>query len=763
MSSQTIQQMESARSLALGDGRYYPTIIPGVLPIIGYSEDQSIEIQRWGADFLAEAFASPTWPQEVKQQSAPSVLPTLKAYLENVEDKSVIKSAIQAAASVYPLVYKHIVSDPSDAQKWQLMAGIKTNILRRMDTAAPGVRICCVKFLQQVVLVQTPGVADPRRADHNDISLSLVPRDHPLIPYASLEAEGHGLLDRLLDIIHGDHSDGLLVTATLNSLGMLIHRRPNAANKILNSVFNFNPLKLANAPMTPKNKVIMKSIERTTRALLVNIIKRNPENPVNGRIQQFLERMHRTRVEAFDESNRKRPAPSEPTDGLDQAKRQRLVAEPPSRTPSVQPLPPGEVSWRQLYTLNAEGSTANFDVQNFRDPEQLLRIVVPVLQSVNPQKLEQAISAVRARYQTLKQTAAAQPAQPAAAEDEEEYEPDFEPEDAEQLINKLDGIPSNPFPSYGGPSSALAPYKLPEAPPLSAQDVQKYGDMTVHRAFGMLSSVDETQKSKVAKGGFNRLAATDYNRDAWVTILSRLATRASVGLDDPEDGIKDEYAVKSAKGSLRISDMVRDGLYQYILYNWKSRIDVAISWLNEEWYNDMVLAQAGEEDGDSATATNGHNYPSTKSSSGNYHRCILRLLDGILPYIEHTDKIIIRFLSEIPQIDKDILARLKKMAEDPERIDLACSCLHYLYMFRPPVRKLVVDVLAEMWSENERAKPSARKLLVRWRPEVLKEEEGGEQQQQQQQKGVSLPTLVKGESGVGKESANGALEVKAVS
>jgi symplekin len=199
------------------------------------------------------------------------------------------------------------VSDPNDAQNWQLMAGIKTNILRRMDAAAPGVRICCVKFLQQVVLAQTPGNPDPRvssaayqtrmqpthvlqRSDPNDISLSLVPRDHPLIPYSSLEAEGHGLLDRLLDIIHGDHrldgqsrtggtlltdhSDGLLVTATLNSLGMLVHRRPNAANKILNSVFNFNPLKLANSPMTPKNKVIMKSIERTTRALLVNIMKR---------------------------------------------------------------------------------------------------------------------------------------------------------------------------------------------------------------------------------------------------------------------------------------------------------------------------------------------------------------------------------------------------------------------------------------------------------------------------------------------------------
>lgn len=103
--------------------------------------------------------------------------------------------------------------------------------------------------------------------------------------------------------------------------------------------------------------------------------------------------MHRTCVEVFDESNRKRPAPSEPTDGLDQAKRQRLVAaETSPRPPPVQELPQGPVSWRQLYTLNDEGGTLNFDVQAFKDSEQLLRIVVPVLQSVDSAKLEQAIN-----------------------------------------------------------------------------------------------------------------------------------------------------------------------------------------------------------------------------------------------------------------------------------------------------------------------------------------------------------------------------------
>lgn len=100
--------------------------------------------------------------------------------------------------------------------------------------------------------------------------------------------------------------------------------------------------------------------------------------------------MHRTRLEAFDENSRKRPAPSAPTDGLDAAKRPRVAAVVTPQPPPVQELPPGPVSYAQLYTLNAEG-TLNFDVQAFQDPGQLVRILVPVLQSVDEQKLKQAI------------------------------------------------------------------------------------------------------------------------------------------------------------------------------------------------------------------------------------------------------------------------------------------------------------------------------------------------------------------------------------
>ena len=55
------------------------------------------------------------------------------------------------------------IANPHDVPVWNQMASIKSNILKRWDTAATEVRICCIKFVQKVVQVQTPGViADPR-------------------------------------------------------------------------------------------------------------------------------------------------------------------------------------------------------------------------------------------------------------------------------------------------------------------------------------------------------------------------------------------------------------------------------------------------------------------------------------------------------------------------------------------------------------------------------------------------------------------------
>lgn len=102
-----LAQLSNARDLVLGDAAYYPQIVQGILPIIG--PHASLPLQRWGADFLAETFASPVLSQDAKNNLSQHVLPTLKDLLETQpQDNQVVKYTVQTAASLYPIVFRHM-------------------------------------------------------------------------------------------------------------------------------------------------------------------------------------------------------------------------------------------------------------------------------------------------------------------------------------------------------------------------------------------------------------------------------------------------------------------------------------------------------------------------------------------------------------------------------------------------------------------------------------------------------------------------------
>ena len=102
-----LSQLESARQIVLGDAALYPQIVQGILPIIGPAA--VLELRRWGADFLAETFASPAVASQQKEHMSLIVLQTLRTLLENPhEDAEVIKSVIQAAASVYGPIFRYM-------------------------------------------------------------------------------------------------------------------------------------------------------------------------------------------------------------------------------------------------------------------------------------------------------------------------------------------------------------------------------------------------------------------------------------------------------------------------------------------------------------------------------------------------------------------------------------------------------------------------------------------------------------------------------
>ena len=104
----SMQPLVQARSAALENVALYPQVLP---PILGLVTDNpaTLELQRWVADFLAEALASPTLPSGERQTMALKVLPVLKTFItSDSQDTELLKSSIQAAASLYPLIFRHM-------------------------------------------------------------------------------------------------------------------------------------------------------------------------------------------------------------------------------------------------------------------------------------------------------------------------------------------------------------------------------------------------------------------------------------------------------------------------------------------------------------------------------------------------------------------------------------------------------------------------------------------------------------------------------
>lgn len=337
------------------------------------------------------------------------------------------------------------------------------------------------------------------------------------------------------------------------------------------------------------------------------------------------------------------------------------------------PLPLGPTSVAQLFTLTSDAGLSSFDVTQL-PIDLVVRITLPVLQQINQASLDEAITNVRSRYLFLSKS---QPSStlgqsvPAVVPDEEEddYEPDFEPvENSEQILNKEDSLPSEKY--LPTPTAlALAPFKLPPPPPFTPEETYQIGRSTFGRVFSNVSLLEDSSSSKPKKTGLNRLAGSNYDQEAWITVVARLATRSSGGLEDEsmdEDDMS-KSAVNKDGAITRLNHTIREYLWKYIIEDFRARIHLAILWLNEEWLNDLACAQARNQQGQKSSFS--------QRSTPNYDIWVIKVLDVIIPYLDSKDKLLIRFLSEIPAIDERILQRVKGLARDPERAVLAVNAI----------------------------------------------------------------------------------------
>lgn len=110
-------------------------------------------------------------------------------------------------------------------------------------------------------------------------------------------------------------------------------------------------------------------------------------------MQGSIERLRQALVDVFEELSRKRAAPSEQADAIADAKRQRTgdAGPEPTQNQNIPPLPPGQVTHAQLFTLTNDQSLQTFDAQQL-PIEIILQLLPPLLTSIDKVALDNAIN-----------------------------------------------------------------------------------------------------------------------------------------------------------------------------------------------------------------------------------------------------------------------------------------------------------------------------------------------------------------------------------
>ena len=101
-----LQQFSHARACSLQDVSLLPKLMP---PIIGLAMERGERpLRRWAARFIAETAATARLAPDEMERLDLTLLPAIRYFLEGAHDTIIWKAAIQAAASLYPVIFRHM-------------------------------------------------------------------------------------------------------------------------------------------------------------------------------------------------------------------------------------------------------------------------------------------------------------------------------------------------------------------------------------------------------------------------------------------------------------------------------------------------------------------------------------------------------------------------------------------------------------------------------------------------------------------------------
>ncbi|XP_044172549.1 symplekin-like [Acropora millepora] len=662
-----------------------PTLLDNFLDeILVFQQDRSADVRRFVVGFIEEACK--------KDIELLSKVQNTLAFMLNDENVSVQKRVMLSVTQLYKFALQYICKQKAMSEEfehlWELLIQIKEQIIDMLESDNDGIRTQAIKFIEMLVLVQSLKSQDSEtlKKGEADISLEIVPRNHPLVKMTELREEGGSMLETLLTLIASPTISSVNLMAALGSLSAIARQRPAFMSIVVQAFESLH----ANLP-TSLSKSQVSSVRKNLKLHLMSLLKHPSSVEFLPQITTLLTDLGASQAELQRNmpkaSAEKRRAEPEATVSAKKPKIDTEEVETMSTSEAV------EMTAQDIIPRLNKDTVSNLVLvsmlalpdslpSHFHDTYTPIAAAGGQAQVVHLARLlatQMNAAKIGKGYEKMEELrkAANDPRLKEAAEimsipvigggvgswgnngNEAEENQMPQPEEDTALKRMLGGhfevtkekrpldIKKTPF----VPKELAVPQlRMRKIKPFKLSDVTR--------------ELNPEERHKMMAEAVNRILGAENSATRSGKIQERI--NLVVGL------------ITQLGGDLR------NVLLDFILEDIRARYDLLMSWLYQE-YN----ASESEETSDEM------------EFSQSYCDCLLSLMDGLYSSLDPKDKLFTRILLDVPALTDGAVMAIRMYCEDLDRLQVGFSSLRELILKRPAAQLQLLQTLLEL-TTNEK-------------------------------------------------------------
>lgn len=231
--------------------------------VVSFQHHENGNVRQFVVKFIEEAC-------KVVPQTLPKVVSNLDMMLEDPCVK-VQKKVMAAIVGLYTVAIQWLCNvkniDAVMVATWASMTELKTKIFKRLDSDNEGVRAMSVKFMESVVLSQTPKdkVTEYKAGE---LSLDEIPLIMGVFKPRKMEEEANEVFQKILDFHSASHVSSCNLQACMGVLAVIGEKRFQCFPKVLQAFESLH----ANLPPTLSQSQVS-SVRKYLKVLLFKLAK----------------------------------------------------------------------------------------------------------------------------------------------------------------------------------------------------------------------------------------------------------------------------------------------------------------------------------------------------------------------------------------------------------------------------------------------------------------------------------------------------------